>query len=76
MSSISHTSSIADRASLRGTMRTLSPGNRQKLGEAIIRLAAGIAAAYDLEAKVTITPGFPVTICDARAVACGEDGHA
>ncbi len=63
---------IADRASLQGTMRSLSPGNRERLREGVIRLAAGIAAAYDLEAKVTITPGFPVTICDARAVDLGE----
>lgn len=63
---------IADRASLRGTMRSLSAGSRDRLREAIIRLATGIASAYDLSATVTITPGFPVTICDSRAVDCGE----
>jgi len=63
---------IADRASLCGTMRSLSAASRDRLHEAIIRLAAGIALAHDLEAKVTITPGFPVTICDPRAVDCGE----
>ncbi len=63
---------IADRASLQGTMRTLSAASRERLRKAVIRLAAGIAAAYGLEAKVTITPGFPVTICDPRAVDCGE----
>jgi amidohydrolase len=63
---------IADRASLRGTMRSLTAASRERLREAIFRLAAGIAAAYDLDAKVTITPGFPVTICDPRAVDCGE----
>jgi amidohydrolase len=63
---------IADRASLTGTMRSLSTANRVRLHEAVIRLAAGIAGAYDMNAKVTITPGFPVTICDPRAVDCGE----
>ena len=63
---------IADHVALQGTMRTLSAANRQRLREAIVRLAGGIAGAYDLEAQVTITPGFPVTICDPRAVDCGE----
>ena len=63
---------IADRVTLTGTMRTLSAANRTRLHEAVIRLASGIAAAYDLEAKVTITPGFPVTVCDPRAVDLGE----
>ncbi len=63
---------IADRVTLAGTMRTLSAGNRDRLRAAVIRLASGIAAAYDLEARVTITPGFPVTLCDPRAVDCGE----
>lgn len=63
---------IADRASLKGTMRTLSPANRERLHEAVCQLAVGIAAAHGMEARVTITPGFPVTICDARAVDFGE----
>ncbi|MDP9057203.1 MAG: M20 family metallopeptidase [Pseudomonadota bacterium] len=63
---------IANRASLCGTMRCLSAANRTRLHKAIIRLAAGIAGAHDLDAKVTITPGFPVTMCDPRAVDCGE----
>ena len=63
---------IADRVKLTGTMRTLSQANRMRLQEAVTRLASGIAAAYDLVAKVTITPGFPVTLCDPRAVDFGE----
>jgi hippurate hydrolase len=63
---------IPDRAVLHGTMRSLSPGNRQRLRDEVIRLAAGIAAAHDLSAAVEIMDGFPVTICDARAVDFGE----
>jgi hippurate hydrolase len=63
---------IADRVSLRGTMRTLSPEHRERLREAVEQLAMGIAAAHGLGAEVTVTPGFPVTICDGRAVDFGE----
>ena len=38
----------------------------------LTRLAEGIAAAHGAAASVTITPGFPVTFCDPRAVALGE----
>ena len=63
---------IADFATLRGTMRTLSARHREKLHAAVTRLAQGIAAAHGAEASVTITPGFPVTFCDPRAVSLGE----
>jgi hippurate hydrolase len=63
---------IADRASLRGTMRTLSRENRARLPEAVKLLAAGIAGAHGLTAEVTVTEGFPVTICDPRAVDFAE----
>jgi len=63
---------IADRATLKGTMRTLSARHRAKLHDAVRRLAGGIAEAHGLFADVTITEGFPVTICDAQAVDFGE----
>ena len=63
---------IADRVSLRGTMRTLSPEHRERLHEMVEQVALGIAAAHGLGAKVTVTPGFPVTVCDGRAVDLGE----
>ncbi len=62
---------IADRAVLRGTMRTLSAEHRERLAGSIRLLAAGIAGAHGLTAQVTIEEGFPVTICDARAVDFG-----
>lgn len=63
---------IADRVSLRGTMRTLSPQHRERLRELVEQVTMGIAAAHGLGAEVTVTPGFPVTICDGRAVDVGE----
>lgn len=63
---------IADRVFLRGTMRSLSAANRERLHDHLRQLAAGIAMAHDLSASVTITPGFPVTICDQRAVDFGQ----
>ena len=63
---------IPDHASLRGTMRTLSPHNRAKLHQLMREVASGIAAAHGQGAQVTVTEGFPVTICDERAVALGR----
>jgi hippurate hydrolase len=63
---------IPDSARLKGTMRTLSATHRARLREAVTRLATHLAAAHGLTAQVTITPGFPVTRCDPRAVALGQ----
>jgi len=63
---------IPDRAVLKGTLRTLSPGNRVALHEQLTTLARGIAAAHGLSAEVQVFEGFPVTVCDARAVDLGE----
>jgi len=62
---------IPDTAHLKGTMRSLSHANRARLHQEVARLAQGIAAAHAMAATITITPGFPVTICDARAVDLG-----
>ncbi|HEY6871011.1 MAG TPA: M20 family metallopeptidase [Novosphingobium sp.] len=63
---------IPDRAVLRGTMRSLSRASRERLRELVPALAQGIAAAHGLTATVTLHEGFPVTLCDARAVDFGE----
>jgi hippurate hydrolase len=63
---------IADRTKLTGTMRSLSPEHRARVREAVEQLAMGIAAAHGLAAEVKVTEGFPVTVCDGRAVAFGE----
>ncbi len=63
---------IADSARLTGTMRSLSPASRARLREEVQRLATGIAGAHGLAADVTIHEGFPVTLCDGKAVDLGE----
>jgi len=63
---------IADFCTLKGTLRSLSPRHRAKLHASLTQLATGIAQAHGANAKVVITPGFPVTLCDPRAVAMGE----
>lgn len=63
---------IPDHANLRGTIRTLSPHNRATVREAIEQVARGVAQAHGVEAEITITEGFPVTVCDERAVALGR----
>ena len=63
---------IPDRAVLKGTIRTLSPGRRKDVWNAIRQLAENIARAHDCDADATITEGFPPTVNDARAVALAE----
>ena len=63
---------VPDRAHLKGTMRTLTPGARGAVRADIRRVAENIAAAHDCGAEVTITEGFPPTICDPRAVDLAE----
>ncbi len=63
---------IADEVRLGGTIRTLSPGHREKAHALIVETASLTAAAHGIEAETTITPGFPVTICDSLAVELGR----
>jgi amidohydrolase len=63
---------IPETANMLGTIRTLSPRQRARVAEELHRLAPGIAAAHGCSADVHIEPGFPVTICDARAVQFGQ----
>jgi amidohydrolase len=63
---------IADSAYLLGTVRTLSAANRAAFHAALPELAGHIAAAHGMSAEATFIPGFPVTVCDARAVDLGE----
>jgi len=52
-------------ASLLGTIRCVSEATRTAAHEGVRRVAAGVAAAHGLEAKVHIIPGYPVTVNDA-----------
>ncbi|RJX69208.1 amidohydrolase [Tsuneonella suprasediminis] len=63
---------IADEVALRGTIRTLSPHHREKAHALLAETAEATARGYGLTAEVTVTPGFPVTLCDPRAVALGR----
>jgi hippurate hydrolase len=63
---------IPNHATLRGTMRTLSREHRQLVQRLMRETADGIAAAHGVSAEVEITEGFPVTLCDDRAVSLGR----
>ncbi|MGX7925062.1 M20 metallopeptidase family protein [Tsuneonella sp. HG094] len=63
---------IPNQARLRGTMRTLSAHNRALVHELVEQTAHGVAAGYGLSAEIAIRHGFPVTVCDARAVELGQ----
>ncbi len=63
---------IPETANLLGTIRTISPHTRAFMREQVEQVATLIAAAHGAKAEVTITEGFPVTICDDRAARFGE----
>ncbi|WP_448581211.1 M20 metallopeptidase family protein [Thermaurantiacus sp.] len=63
---------IAEKAELLGTIRTLSRHRRAAVQQGLRRLVEGIAAAHGATAHVRFTEGFPVTVCDPRAVAFGR----
>jgi amidohydrolase len=63
---------IPESAGLLGTIRTLSEAARERVHEGIARVAENVARAHECEAEVKIERGFPVTVCDARAVALAE----
>jgi hippurate hydrolase len=63
---------IPDDATLQGTIRTLSAEHRAKVHALLAEVAETTARAHGVEASVSITPGFPVTLCDERAVRLGE----
>jgi amidohydrolase len=59
-------------AEIEGTMRSLSAQSRERLRENLRLVAAGIAGAHGLTCEIELIEGFPVTVCDGRAVALGE----
>ena len=63
---------IPESASLLGTMRTFSDASREAVHAGVARVAGNVARAHDCEAEVEIVPGFPVTVCDARATSFAE----
>jgi amidohydrolase len=63
---------IPEAVNMVGTIRTLSEEARERVHEGIARIAQNVARAHECEAEVVITRGFPVTVCDARAVAVAQ----
>lgn len=63
---------IPETAMLYGTIRTLSVRNRTSIQANLKRLAENIAAAHGATATVEFKQGFPVTVCNADAVAFGQ----
>jgi amidohydrolase len=63
---------IPETAHMLGTIRTLSASTRNFVHDGLRRLAEGIASAHGATAEVEIEEGFPVTVCDPRAVECGR----
>lgn len=64
---------IPETAELEGTIRSFSETSRRLAHEGVSRVAQNIAAAHGASARVEITPGFPVTLCDSRAVALAKE---
>jgi hippurate hydrolase len=67
---------IPEAANLLGTIRTLSEETREAAHAGIARVAENVARAHECEAEVRIERGFPVTVCDARAVGVAEHAIA
>jgi amidohydrolase len=63
---------IPETANLLGTIRTLSEETRAAAHAGIKRVAENVARAHECEAEVEIVSGFPVTVCDARALSVAE----
>jgi len=63
---------IPEDGRLLGTIRTFSERTRREVHEGARRVAEHIAAAHGLKAETDIEYGFPVTVCDQRAVDFAE----
>lgn len=57
---------IPESAHIMGTIRSVSEHSRERAHEGVERVAMGIAAAHDCEARVQLEPGYPVTVNDAE----------
>jgi len=57
---------IPETATLRGTIRTLSPETRATLLVGLERVSRGVASAHAVEAEIHHKPGYPATVNDER----------
>ena len=60
---------IPESAEIEGTVRSFSEHSRRAVHEGLQRLVEHLPAAHLCRAEIEIIPGFPVTLCDADAVA-------
>lgn len=63
---------IPERARLEGTVRTFSARARTAARAAVEEVCRGVAAAHGVEARVTFTEGYPMTVNDPRIAALVE----
>jgi len=63
---------IPDDVRLAGTLRTLSPHHREKVRALLVETVDHVAKAHGLTAECEVREGFPVTLCDERAVDLGR----
>ena len=59
---------IPDEVRMIGTLRTLSPGTREKARAGIARIVEHVAAAHGCTGELRIDDGYPVTMNDERAI--------
>lgn len=64
---------IPETAELEGTIRSFSESSRKLAHDGVRRVAGHVAAAHATSADVNIVPGFPVTLCDSRAVTLAKE---
>ncbi len=68
---------IAHTVRLRGTVRTLDPEYRKVAEERVRRIAEDTASAFGASAKMTWTPGYPVTVnSDDETIYAAEAAQA
>ncbi|MDB5454047.1 MAG: amidohydrolase [Caulobacteraceae bacterium] len=63
---------IPETAEILGTIRSFSEDTRRRVHDGLRRLAEHIPAAHKAQGIIDIERGFPVTVCDDRAVALAE----
>ena len=63
---------VPETAEMLGTIRTHSAVRRAFIAAELRHMIPALAAAHGASAEVIIDEGFPVTVCDARAVELGE----
>jgi amidohydrolase len=63
---------IPETAELYGTLRSVSETSRAAAHAMIQRVAGHVALAHQAHAEIEIKAGFPVTVCDPRAVAFAQ----